>query len=154
MYDTDQNGSLDAAELEKVPGLNAAFSGSSKVAADDIAARISEWKNSGYGRLSFILTVKHNGKPLPDATVTLVPETFLGNEIQPAMGKTDTSGTSVPTVAASGPGSVPGAAQGFYRVQVAKVGENIPAKYNSATILGLEVSLRGQDRQTILDLTY
>ena len=154
MYDADKNGSLDAAELEKSPGLKAAFSGSSKVTADDIAARIAEWKASGYGRLAFILTIKHNGKPLPGATATLVPETFLGNETQPAVGQTGPSGTCVPSVAASGPDNVPGAAQGFYRVQVTKSGENIPAKYNTETILGLEVSLRGQDRQTVFDLKY
>jgi hypothetical protein len=153
-YDTDKNGTLDSAELEKAPGLKAAFAGSGKVAANDIAARIADWKRSGYGRLSFILTVKHNGRPLPGATVTLVPETFLGNEFQPAVGETDASGTTVPTVAAGGPDAVSGAAQGFYRVQVTKIGASIPAKYNTKTILGLEVSLRGQDRQTVLDLKY
>jgi hypothetical protein len=154
MYDIDKNGSIDAGELEKAPGLKAAFSGSSKVTAEDIAARIAEWKKAGYGRLSFILTVRHNGKSLSGATVTLVPESFLGAELQPAVGQTDSSGTTVCTVGGSAPDNVPGVAQGIYRVQVTKAGENIPAKYNTDTILGLEVSFRGQDRQSVLDLKY
>jgi hypothetical protein len=36
-------------------------------------------------------------------------------------------------------------APGFYHVEVTKSGENIPAKYNSATTLGQEVAMDAQE---------
>jgi hypothetical protein len=42
-------------------------------------------------------------------------------------------------------GDVPGLSPGFYRVEITKEGENIPAKYNTATTLGLEVGPLDQD---------
>ena len=40
----------------------------------------------------FTVSVTHNGRPLADATVRLVPESFLGSEFQTASGKTDRTG--------------------------------------------------------------
>ena len=39
------------------------------------------------------------------------------------------------------PTSPPGLSPGFYRVQVTKAGEKIPAKYNQKTIFGQEVAI-------------
>jgi hypothetical protein len=139
IYDLDKNGYLDAKELEKVPAVRAAFRGSSKVTEEDIAARMAKWKENKVGRVAFTVSVKHNGRPLPDATVSLVPESFLGSEIQTAVGKTDRSGCAAPTVPAYTSDRRPGVAPGFYRVEITKTSERIPAKYNTATIFGGEV---------------
>jgi len=139
LYDTDKNGFLDAAELEKAPALRVAFPNASKVTEEDIAARFASWQENRIGRLSFTIAVQHNGRPLPDATVTLVPESFLGGEFKVATGKTDRAGTASPSVPLADPDDVPGVPPGFYRIEITKAGENIPAKYNTQTILGGEV---------------
>jgi len=139
LYDTGKNGFLDAAELEKAPALRVAFPNSSKVTEEDIAARFASWKENKVGRMAFTIAVHHNGRPLADATVTLVPESFLGGEFKAATGKTDRAGTASPSVPVAGPDDVPGVPPGFYRIEITKAGENIPAKYNTETILGGEV---------------
>ena len=49
-----------------------------------------------------------------------------------------------------------GVPPGFYRVQVTKSGENIPAKYNRETTLGHEVArdAAGNEGAIRLDLNY
>jgi hypothetical protein len=139
LYDTDKNGFLDAAELEKAPALRVAFPNASQVTEEDIAARFASWKENKVGRLQFTIAVHRNGRPLAGATVTLVPESFLGGEFKAATGKTDRAGTASPSVPLDGPDDVPGVPPGFYRIEITKAGENIPAKYNTQTILGGEV---------------
>jgi hypothetical protein len=70
-----------------------------------------------------------------------VPESFLGDDIKTATGKTGDSGRAALTVPVTGPRDPPGAALGLYRVEITKTGDNIPAKYNSETTLGQEVAL-------------
>ncbi|MGA2032568.1 MAG: carboxypeptidase-like regulatory domain-containing protein [Thermoguttaceae bacterium] len=152
-YDLDKNGYLDAGELEKAPAIRAAFPDSNKVTEEDIAARIASWKEAKVGRVPFIVAVLHNGQPLPGATVSLVPESFLGSELETAVGTTDQSGRTMPTVPAHGSDNLPGVAPGFYRVEVTKAGETIPAKYNTATTLGGEVPQMDAKRW-VLDLKY
>lgn len=152
LYDTDKSGFLDATELEKTPGLRAGFIDAGKVTAEDIAVRIADWNRKKFGRLLFFFTVTHNGKPLQGATVTFVPEPFLGSEIQPATGTTDESGRTMPTAPITGTGAA-GVSPGFYRVEITKAGENIPAKYNTETILGMEVPVM-EESKAIYDLKY
>ena len=45
----------------------------------------------------------------------------------------------MPSVPVNGPDDVQGVPPGFYRVEITKAGEQIPAKYNTATTLGGEV---------------
>ena len=58
-----------------------------------------------------------------------------------ATGKTDQNGMAMLSIPTSGPGDPPGVAPGFYRVEITKDGEKIPAKYNTETIFGQEVAL-------------
>ena len=136
LYDADKNGYLDAQELEKAPGLRAAFPRSNKVTEQDIAALLAQWKQRKIGRETFVVHVMHNGLPLADATVNLVPESFLGSGIPTAAGKTDGKGGTSPTVPAYEADRKPGVAPGLYRVEITKAGEDIPPKYNTATTLG------------------
>ena len=106
-----------------------------------IAARIADWKRSRLGRTSLRCMVRHDGQPLEGAEVKFVPESFLGTDYKTATGVTDQNGVammSVPTDPQAGP---PGVPPGFYRVEITKSGLKIPAKYNSRTILGVEVAL-------------
>lgn len=140
LYDANKDGFLDDKELEKVPSLKAAKSQlmnkDQKIGAEEIAARIESWKGSGIGRLSVMCKVTHNGRPLENAVVTFVPESFLGSQVQPGSGTTNRGGMAI----ISGQGDVSGMSPGFYRVQITKAGEKIPPKYNTETTLGQEVA--------------
>jgi hypothetical protein len=161
LYDTNKDGVLDAAELEKAPGLKAALkevdkNGDGKISADEINARIEAWKQSKVGRLSMECSVLHNGQPLAGATVKFVPESFLGSELKEGSGATDANGFARISMAISGPDDLPGMSPGFYRVEITKSGENIPAKYNTETVLGQEVAkdAAGSQQGVKFDLKY
>jgi hypothetical protein len=149
LYDTDRDGFIDGAELDKVPGLKAALkqvdtNGDGKISAEEIAARIQLWKDSKLGRTTLHIPVKHNGMPLARAKVRLVPESFLGSALQPGEGITNEQGIAIVSAQRSA-GDAPGLSPGFYRVEITKEGDDIPAKYNTATTLGLEVGPMDQD---------
>jgi hypothetical protein len=116
------------------------------VSADEVSARIEAWQATGMGLTSFGLTVTLDGRPLEDATVTLEPEAFLGDDIRTAVGTTDmfgTAGPSVPKDQRPDAATPPGLALGLYQVKISKlVGgrEIIPPRYNTQTTLGQEVA--------------
>lgn len=159
LYDADGDGFLEGAELDKVPGLKAAMkqvdtNHDGKISAEEIDARIASWKQSQIGRLSVACKVTRRGKPLGGATVTFVPESFLGDELQPASGTTDQFGTT--SLATAEPEMLPGVSPGFYRVEITKSGDAVPARYNTDTVLGQEVALDAEGLQGVLqfDLDY
>ena len=141
-FDTNKDGKISGAELDKCPGVKAALarldpSGKGEVTADMITARIQAWKDSRTGRTSFSCSVTQNGRPLVGADVKLVPEKFLGDYVKTAVGKTDQNGMAMISIPGITP---PGIAPGLYRVEITKSGVNIPAKYNKDTILGVEIA--------------
>ncbi|MCA9269005.1 MAG: hypothetical protein KDA41_11070, partial [Planctomycetales bacterium] len=73
-----------------------------------------------------------------------VPEPFLANVIEPATGTTNASGMSAPAIdpskLPSDMAGVKGVRAGFYRVEITHPTKKLPAKYNTETTLGLEVS--------------
>jgi hypothetical protein len=155
----NKDGFLDQGELEKAPGLKAALKqvdtkGEGKITADEINARIASWKNSKVGRLGVTCRVTNHGKPVVGATVTFVPESFLGGNLRPASGETNARGRCA--LGESGGKGLRGVPPGFYRVQVTKSGEDIPAKYNRETTLGHEVARNaaGNEGAVRLDLNY
>jgi hypothetical protein len=154
LYDTNKDGSLDYTELQKAPGLLAGVAQikhittmgnpkadqeirPAKINAADIDARIQAWKDSKLARVTTNCTITRKGKPLVGATVTFVPESFLGSDLKPATGVTNAIGVAV--VSLEG-GPAQGVAPGYYRVQITKSGDNIPAKYNTETTFGQEVA--------------
>lgn len=141
LYDTNRDGFLDAKELEKAPGLKAALKQKDgKISKEEIAERIKGWADSHFGRVRVPCRVTHNGIPLGGAKVTFVPETFLGGTLQPGSGTTSVTGDVNVSCASGADSPVPGLSLGFYRVEITKAGENIPAKYNTETTLGAEVT--------------
>ncbi len=149
MFDADKDGKLSGEELDKCPGVKAALAqidltGQGAVTADMITARIQAWQDSKLGRMSFSCRVTHNGRPLQGAEVKFVPETFLGENVKVAVGKTDQNGMAMISIPELTP---PGIAPGLYRVEITKPGSNIPAKYNTETTLGQEIALDTQGIQ-------
>jgi beta-lactamase regulating signal transducer with metallopeptidase domain len=157
LFDTNNDGKISGAELDKCPGLKAAINqvdptGKSEITAEMIAVRIKAWQDSKIARMSLACRVTHNGQPLVGAKVAFVPEKFLGPNVKTATGKTDANGyalLSIPTNPTPGNFDPPGVAPGFYRVEITKDGEPIPAKYNTETMFGQEAA---HDAKGIIDM--
>ena len=86
--DANKNGSLDAKELEKCPGLLAArervdSDGNSVLTADEISTRVKTYGTDQLALMPCICAVTLDGEPLPNAEVTLTPEEFLGPQMKP-----------------------------------------------------------------------
>jgi hypothetical protein len=145
-YDRNKDGFLDPDELKGCPALASCLKTLDKdrdgrLSAAEIAGRIAAYQSSRVGLSAVAFEVTLDGQPLSGATVTLVPEKFLGDALKPATGTTDARGR----VRVATPGAeVPGVACGLYRIEISKKDatgrETIPARYNQATILGLEVA--------------
>jgi hypothetical protein len=155
LYDADKDGKISGEELDKAPGLKAALKvmrtdADKGITADQISLRVQKWLDSRIGRTSLSCMVTHNGKPLPGATVKFVPEKFLSDALtETASGVTNQTGMTLLSVPVQpGPDALPpGLPLGIYRVEITKDGEDIPAKYNTETVLGQEVSLDNLDMQ-------
>lgn len=145
-YDTDGDGLLAAAELDRVPALKSATSRidtnyDNKLSPDEINARIQKWRDRNVAIMPATVNVLKNGQPQADIEVTLVPEKCLGDAIKPAKGTTNQDGTAIIRISSSR--DEEGVHQGFYRIVLSKKGSNgetIPPKYNSQTELGAEVA--------------
>ena len=180
-FDTNNDGKLDYNELAKAPGLRdglakikklAVFRGppptpkqlqSATITAEEINARIQEWKAQGVVRVRVPCRVYRVSKasrfaqqPIVGAEVKFVPESFLGNGLATVSGTTDAKGM----VSLSQPGGgkedeAQGMSPGFYRVEITK-GKEIPAQYNTATTLGAEVAADGLHTTTgfMFELEY
>jgi hypothetical protein len=148
-YDTNGNGTIDGAELDKASALKAALdsidkNGDKSVSAEEITQRIQAWQESRVGIMSVVAKVTLDGQPLVDADVKLEPESFLGAAVKPAQGKSAEGGMVMltvddPDLAAK---RITGVAPGFYRVIIAGgKSKAAPAKYGDANSpLGLEVA--------------
>jgi hypothetical protein len=159
-YDANKDGKLDAGELEKTPAMKLALprldgNGDKALSADEIARRIERWQTKEPGRRLMRIVVTHNGEPLAGAEVKLVPEKFLGADMEPAVGTTSSGGMVSPS-GKIGPDGLAGCGPGFYRVEITKSGENIPPRYNSQTTLGLDSSEDSNElyRGARFDLNY
>jgi len=146
MYDTNKDGKISGAEFDKVPSLKQLLPGVKSlrdkgVTAADITARLKAWQATRVGRIGSVnCHITRNGKPLAGAEVKFVPEKFLGTNMPVCTGTTGLDGYASMSAPVSGPDDVPGVPPGFYRVEVTKPGENIPAKFNTQTIFGDEVA--------------
>src|ERR1051326_881830 len=95
-YDTNGDGVITGAELDKAPGLRASRANhNGRITADDITERINRWQSDRVGLISFQTQVTLNGRPLGGATVRLVPEEFLAPPLKPAEGTTDENGVTI-----------------------------------------------------------
>jgi len=142
LFDENKDGKISGEELNKCPGLKAALSrvdtgGTGEVTADMITRRIEEWQKSKLGRMSFSCQVTRNGQPFSGAEVKFVPESFLGENVKVALGKSDQNGMAMINIPETTP---PGIAPGMYRVEITKEGVTIPAKYNAETTFGQEIA--------------
>lgn len=158
-YDVNGNGAIDGDELSKVPALKATLkrvdkNGDGQVSAEEISERIAAWQKSKLAITRSIVTLRRDGRPLANATVTIVPESFLGPSVKAAKGTTDATGSA--NLQISSDPDERGVHLGYYRVEVTKSGpdgkEQLPARFNSETEHGTEIIGDAADMFT-LDLT-
>lgn len=151
MYDTNGDGVVAGAELDKAPGLKAALprldtNGDKGVSADEIAARVRAWQDMRTGMASVRCHVTLDGQPLVGAKVVFEPESFLGDEIKTAFGTSNSFGDAAPTIPPDQrpDPTLPGGVHfGLYQVRISKEEngiEKLPERYNKHTTLGQEVS--------------
>jgi hypothetical protein len=147
LFDANNDGKIAGSEFDACPGLKASLKvigtdAEAGVTPEQIAARVKKWCDLHVPRTSLACLVSYNGRPLADATVKFIPEKFLADALpDAATGKTNQHGLAMITVRYGEPGVPPG----MYRVEITKDGEEIPAKYNTTTELGQEVSLDNPD---------
>jgi len=161
-YDANGDGQIAGEELDKVPGIKGALenidtNGDGAVTADEIYERIGAWEKSKLGRTSATIRITHDGKPLAGAIVKMVPEDFLGDEIQAASGQSNEAGVATMNIPLENdPEKIGGMQVGLYRVEITKPGEDIPAKYNTQTELGVEIAqdAAGSEEGIQIDLEY
>jgi hypothetical protein len=150
-YDTNpKDGLLDADELKRCPALRDGLESidsnkDGRISAQEIADRLTKFQATKIGLVGVPCRVLLDDAPLEGATVTLVPEKFMGPSFQAASGISDERG-SVRLIV---PGqTAPGVQWGYYRIEVSKKDaagqEQLPARYNTATTLGVEVAADGR----------
>jgi hypothetical protein len=142
LFDSNGDGLLSGDELAKSPGLLAGLDvidtdDDQNVSAAEIIARFELYEQRKLGLRGREFRVTYKGRPLADAAVRLVPEPFLEGIIEPATGITRPDGIVNPNAGVDG---LPGLRPGYYRIEVTSDKVNLPAKYNTETILGAEVS--------------
>jgi hypothetical protein len=140
--DKDSDGQISAEELDAAPGLKYCVKQldadeNGKLSRQEVYDRIKLYQDMKVGLSAFTLQVKYKKRPLANATVRLVPEPFLGDVVKPSSGTTTRQG-HVQLIAEGE--DVPAAGIGMFRVEITSPDVKIPAKYNTETTLGVEVS--------------
>jgi hypothetical protein len=152
-YDANQDGKIDAEELK-----NCAFfkdlAKDGVVTREAIEAEIVGWQKKGIGRVTWMAQFSHGNKPLAKAKVKMVPEKFLGPNVVAAEGVTDHGGAVAFTIPLKSADDFAGIQLGFYRIEVTKDGEDIPAKYNTQSTLCVRVADRQGAQGTRFSLVY
>ncbi len=158
-YDTNADGKLDAQELQASPAL-AALLGTVKnqdaghpdsLTAEDIAARVAAWRQSGSVLIGGRSKITLDGKPLAGAVVTWEPEPYLGSSYRPLSGTSNDHGYAYIAPAQEG---YAGIYPGLYTVRISKKvegKETIPACYNEKSLLGREVAADAPDGEKLFN---
>lgn len=142
--DADRDGSLRAAEQQAVPAIGMAAGrfdrdADGAVSREELRAWLEAVRDSRVAITQLEIVVGHRGRPLSNATVRLVPEAFMGNEVKVAEGVTDSDGLAVMMMPEA---KYPGVNCGLYRVEITGTGNDgkpLPERMNAATTLGVAV---------------
>ena len=152
LYDSDQDQSISREESLACPALEVSFdlydaNTDDMLSEAEIASRLQAMLDTGIGRMPCMCVVYANGNPVVGANVQMTPEPFLEGVIQPGHGTTNERGIAKPVTVDAPPG-LPGVEFGLYRVSITHDEFEIPAKYNTETELGFELSPIERDRDT------
>lgn len=141
-YDTNNNSTLETNEIAKSPALLSAMDKydadkDGSLSKQEIQTRV-QYYNDRLGSLTnFYAMVTLDGNPLAGAEVKLIPEPWLGSQAKAVTGTTDDKGMVVFRMENA---DEAGLYAGVYKLEVTDQGSSVPARYNTATELGQEVS--------------
>ena len=113
--------------------------GDGAVSREEIEKRLAAYIAAAPHIEPFVCFVWHRGKPLTGATVRLVPEPFLADDLPAATGTVGDDGFCVVAIDAE---KMPIVHAGMYRVEVRSPHVNLPDKFNDRTELGVEVAAK------------
>jgi len=143
LFDANKDGAIAGDELNKCPGVKAALkfvdkNSDGRVTAEEITARLKHYEEHKVGIFSAQCKVVRGTAPQKGLTVQYVPEPFLTPALSTASGETNDNGIATLTA----PGLVrAGVPPGFYRVEINRAGNPLPAQFNTQTVLGRELAL-------------
>ena len=149
LYDKDGDGKLSSEELQACPGILVSLElydqdGDGFVSQEEIAQRLQKYVDGKVTLARVSARVSLNKKPLADATVRFIPESYLGEAIKPASGVTRKRGSATMAVAKEDlpeeMHGILGIHPGTYRVEITDPDGKVPAKYNTETTLGYETT--------------
>jgi len=151
LCDANKDGLIDPQEATKAPSLVEGFTfldvdKNRKLSREELLTPLEGFAKGTVGIMDANATVLRGGQPVSNATVTLVPEPFMGQSVKKAQGTSDAQGMVSFQVEGE---SVPGVQPGFYRVEVTGGSGPIAAKYNTQTILGWLVTPNRRGRLDI-----
>ena len=158
-YDANGDHKLSREELKKCPGLLSAVAhfdrdSDGAISADELKAQLQEIHEQQAALVEVHCSVSKGGRPLEGATVTFVPEPFMGNAFKPSSGVSRPDGTAFPSIPEEElpkelRGRVHGVHCGVFRVTVTHPTVAVPAKFNTQTEIGWIVLLRNHETLTI-----
>jgi hypothetical protein len=153
LYDANGDRQLDRAELAECPGILAGMArydsdGDAQVGAEEIAARINQWHESGIGVMSVNCRVLLDGQPLVGAAIELMPEPFLTPQVQSSRGVTEDHGLAYMMISSDDlPESqqdLDGVHVGIYKARITHPEIHLPPKYNTSSTIGAEIAIEDQ----------
>lgn len=144
-YDGNGDGSLSADEIAGSPGLVVAktridVDGDGQLNEQEIVDYFDLYIEAGVTLKTVEVTATLDGRPLVGATVTLIPDDIHSDATKQATAVTGSGGRC--QLVSEG-ATYPAVQMGLYRVTVSLDdggGEQIPAKYNTESDIGIEVS--------------
>jgi hypothetical protein len=142
--DADHDGFLDRTELGRIPGLAVVAAGldtdrDGRLSGAEIEAWFTRIRDSRVAIGSGGFRIVQKGKPLAGIAVRMVPEACMGGVIQAAEGVSDAAGFVSPGIQG---GRRPGVHYGLYRLELTGKGAGgkpLPARFNTASQLGIGV---------------
>jgi hypothetical protein len=153
-YDSDKDQNISQSESAACPALAGSFklydaNQNGLVSKAEIESRLQAMLGTAIGRMPCMVVVYagDGDRPMEGAKVRVVPEPFLARAIQPGDGVTNDRGIAKPVTIDAPPG-LPGIEFGLYRVQITHDRLEIPARHNTETELGFELSPLERNRDT------
>jgi hypothetical protein len=150
LYDKDGDAMLSEVELAACPGILMHRStydvdGDGMVSQQEIEARVSQLVSARVGQTKLQIRVDWNGRPLPGASIKMIPEPYLGEYVKAAGGTTGDAGVTVMQIPdedlPESERGIQGVHVGTFKLEVTHPSVSIPAKYNTQTTLGYETEL-------------
>ncbi len=139
--DKNQDGQVDSTEMQAAPGLAAGgriidTDADGQLSREELEARFEIYGDMRIGMMSKTLRIAYDGRPLRNAEVRLVPEFFLVDLLESAVGTTDVMGMVQPAIEGE---RLAVMRVGYYRVEVRSSQVELPDRFNTATEIGVEI---------------